>query len=211
LTRGPNIMKEFYNAPEATNQVFAEGWFCTGDIGYIDNNGFLFVTDRKKDLIKKSSGKFVAPGPIESKLSSSPFVDFAVLVGEGRKFVMALIFPNFLNLKEWATALRITDKSNEELLRLPEVDVLYKQIVEKTNSEINPWERIIKYLIIENEPTIASSELTPTMKVRRRVIEKKYKDRIEEIYQKYEHLHDIHLEEAGQKGPDDYNHTKLAS
>ncbi|MDP4191621.1 MAG: long-chain fatty acid--CoA ligase [Bacteroidota bacterium] len=228
MVRGPNIMQEFYNSPQTTKEVFSEGWFCTGDIGYLDKEGFLFVTDRKKDLIKKSSGKFVAPGPIESKLSSYPFIDFSVLIGEARKFIAALLLPNFNNLKEWATKNGLSAQSNEILIRLPEVENLFQSIVDEVNKGLNPWEKIIKFIVIESEPTIASSELTPTMKLRRKVITTRYADKIEDLYQKYEHLHDIHFEgqsdisakhdeinhgdiNHGDINREDINHTKLAS
>ncbi|MEK7672096.1 MAG: long-chain fatty acid--CoA ligase, partial [Bacteroidota bacterium] len=102
LVKGPNVMKGFYNAPEKTAEVFEDGWFKTGDVGYIDRDGFLFITDRKKDLIKKSSGKFVAPGPIESDLRTSRYIEHAAVIGERRKFAIAILFPKFDNLKAWA-------------------------------------------------------------------------------------------------------------
>ncbi|MFQ5797860.1 MAG: AMP-dependent synthetase/ligase [Bacteroidota bacterium] len=192
LTRGPNVMKEFYNAPEATNAVFDGDWFRTGDIGYLDSDGFLFITDRKKDLIKKSSGKFIAPGPIETKLIASCYIDHAVVVGEGRKFAIALIFPNLANLKDWAMKRGMAVTMDAELLQLPEVQLLYQQEVNVVNAEVNPWERIIKFLLIESELTTATGDLTPTLKVRRHIVEQKYTDRINDLYEEFEHLHDVH-------------------
>ncbi|MGE5498241.1 MAG: AMP-dependent synthetase/ligase [Syntrophothermus sp.] len=199
LTRGPHVMKEFYNSPEATACVFQDGWFCTGDIGYLDKDGFLFVTDRKKELIKKSSGKFIAPAPIENKLRQSPFVEFAALIGERRKFVLAMIFPNFIALSAWALKNELNFKSHEELLNLPEVSILYQKIIDALNTELNPWERIIKFLLIEQPLSIDTNELTPTLKLKRRVVESKYKDRIDSVYEKFEHLHDLHESEITER------------
>ncbi len=192
LTKGPSVMKEFFNAPEATKEVFRDGWFCTGDFGYMDNDGFLFLTGRKKDLIKKSSGKFVAPGVIEMTLMESRFIEFAVVIGENRKFIIALIFPKFPVLNEWASQKKFDVTQREKLLALPEVELLYQKEVDIVNNNLNPWERIVKFILIEAEPTIVTGDLTPTLKVRRRTIEEKYKDRIEKIYKEFEHLHDIH-------------------
>jgi long-chain acyl-CoA synthetase len=192
LVKGPNVMKEFFNAPDATREVFRGEWFCTGDLGYMDDDGFLFINGRKKDLIKKSSGKFVAPAAIENRLLSSRFVEFAVIIGEGRKFIIALMFPNFHNLHEWATSNGLAIQNREALLRAPEVLALYQNEIDSINRELNPWERIIKFLLIEKEPAIVTGDLTPTLKMRRLIIEEKYRDRIDRLYKEYEHLHDIH-------------------
>jgi len=192
LVKGPNVMKEFFNAPEATRSVFQGDWFCTGDLGYLDDDGFLFLTGRKKDLIKTSSGKFVAPASIEMKLLESRYIEFTVIIGEGRKFVIALIFPNYHNLVDWATKNGHNVTAREELLKLPEVVALYQKEVDAVNNGLNSWERIVKFLLIETEPTIVSGDLTPTLKMRRRIIEERYKDRIDGLYKEFEHLHDIH-------------------
>lgn len=199
LTRGPHVMKEFYNSPEATANVFQDDWFCTGDIGYLDKDGYLFVTDRKKELIKKSSGKFIAPAPIENRLRESQFIEFAALIGEGRKFVLAMIFPNFITLSAWALKNELSFNSNEELLNHPEVTSLYQKIIDQVNAGLNPWEKIIKLLLIEKPLSIDTNELTPTLKLKRRVIEGKYKDRIDRIYEKFEHLHDLHESEIPER------------
>jgi long-chain acyl-CoA synthetase len=192
LVKGPNVMREFFNAPESTREVFQGDWFCTGDLGYLDDDGFLFITGRKKDLIKKSSGKFVAPAAIENRLLSSRMIEFAVVIGEGRKFITSLIFPNFRNLNDWAAGRGIAAGNREDLLRAPEVLNLYQNEIDSVNRELNPWERIIKFLLIEKEPAIVAGDLTPTLKMRRLIIEEKYKDRIDRVYKEYEHLHDIH-------------------
>ncbi|MDD8017494.1 MAG: AMP-binding protein, partial [Bacteroidota bacterium] len=192
LIKGPNVMKEFFDAPEATRDVFIGDWFCTGDLGYIDEDRFLFITGRKKDLIKKSSGKFVAPSAIESKLVESPYIEFTVIIGESRKFIIALIFPNYQNLNVWAGKKGFDISQRDELLKNQEVIALFQQEVENVNKTLNPWERVIKFLLIESEPTIVTGDLTPTLKVRRRIIEDKYKNRIDQIYKEFEHLHDVH-------------------
>ena len=192
LTRGPHVMKGFYNDPEATEAVLDGDWFRTGDIGYLDDDGFLFITDRKKNLIKKSTGKFIAPGPIETKLVTSPYIDHAMVVGEGRRFAIALIFPDFANLKDWAIKHGMAVTTKVEILRHPEVQLLYQREVSAVNSGINPWERIVKFLLIESGLTIAAGELTPTLKVRRWIIERRYRERIDDLYEEYEHVHDVH-------------------
>lgn len=192
LVKGPNVMKQFFRSPEATREVLRDEWFCSGDLGYMDDDGFLFITGRKKDLIKKSSGKFVAPAAIENRLLSNRMIEFAVVIGEGRKFIIALIFPNFHNLREWTANKGFPTGYREELLQTPDVLALYQQEIDAVNRELNPWERIIKFLLIEQEPAIVTGDLTPTLKMRRMIIEEKYRDRIDQLYKKYEHLHDIH-------------------
>jgi long-chain acyl-CoA synthetase len=192
--RGPNVMKGFYNAPEKTAEVFNDGWFKTGDVGYIDNDGFLFITDRKKDLIKKSSGKFIAPGPIEAELRTSRYIEHAAVIGEGRKFAIAILFPKFLNLKSWAEQHGISFSSHGELIARPDVQQLYEEEIGRVNLNLNKWERIIKFIISDHELTIADGQLTPTMKLKRRIIEKEFEAQIEALYEKYEmievHEHD---------------------
>ena len=183
LIKGPGVMKGFFNDPEATHGAFDGGWFRTGDVGYLDADGFLFVTDRKKNLIKKSNGKFIAPGPIESNLRGSRYIDHAVVVGEGRKFAVALIFPNFGNLKAWTNKNASDFTTNAEILALPEVQFLYQKEVDEVNARVNPWERIVRFLLIDTELTVDTGDLTPTLKVRRHSVEKKFKDRIDNLYQ----------------------------
>lgn len=186
LVKGPNVMKGFYNAPEKTAEVFEDGWFKTGDVGYLDSDGFLFITDRKKDLIKKSSGKFVAPGHIEADLRTSRFIEHAAVIGDGRKFAIAILFPKFLNLKSWADEHNITIANYAELIIKPETQQLFEEEVGRVNLGLNHWERIIKFILSDHELTIADGQLTPTMKLKRRIIEKEFQSQIEALYRKYE-------------------------
>ncbi len=186
LVKGPNVMKGFYNAPEKTAEVFDGEWFKTGDVGYLDKDGFLFITDRKKDLIKKSSGKFIAPGPIEASLRNSRYIEHAAVIGEGRKFAIAILFPKFQNLQHWAAQNHIVYSSMTELIARPEVQQLYEEEVGRVNLTLNKWERIIKFILSDHELTIANGQLTPTMKLKRRIIEQEFHDQIEALYQQYE-------------------------
>ncbi len=188
LVRGPNVMKGFYNAPDKTEEVFEDGWFKTGDVGYMDSDGFLFITDRKKDLIKKSSGKFIAPGPIEAALRTSRYIEHAAVIGEARKFAIAILFPTFLNLQAWAKEHNIASSNNKELIEHPHVHQLIEEEVNRVNLDLNQWERIIKFIISDHELTIADGQLTPTMKLKRRFIEEQFRPQINELYSKYEHL-----------------------
>jgi long-chain acyl-CoA synthetase len=182
LARGPNVMQGFLNAPEQTSLVMNEGWFATGDLGYIDAEGFLFLTDRKKDLIKNSSGKTVAPAPIELRLQSSAFIEYAALAGEARKYITAMIFPNFTMLKKWADGKGLVCASTMELLTDRVVIELYQGIVDETNASFNTWEQITKFTLIDAELSVATGDITPTLKVRRRNVTEKYHDRIEAMY-----------------------------
>lgn len=186
LVRGPNVMKGFFNAPEQTAAVFDGEWFKTGDVGYIDQDGFLFITDRKKDLIKKSSGKFIAPGPIEASLRNSRYIEHAAVIGEGRKFAIAILFPKFQNLQQWAQQNRIPYATLSELIARPEVHQLYEEEVGRVNLGLNRWERIIKFIVSDHELTIADGQLTPTMKLKRRIIEQEFRTQIEALYRQYE-------------------------
>lgn len=188
LVRGPNVMKGFFKAPERTAEVFVDGWFKTGDVGYLDSDGFLFITDRKKDLIKKSSGKFIAPGPLEAALRTSRYIEHAAVIGEARKFAIAILFPKFPNLHAWAKALNIPFTNNTELVNNPHVQLLFEEEVNRVNLDFNKWERIIKFIISDHELTIADGQLTPTMKLKRRIIEQQFRQQIDELYARYEHL-----------------------
>jgi long-chain acyl-CoA synthetase len=181
-------MKGFFKAPERTAEVFVDGWFKTGDVGYLDSDGFLFITDRKKDLIKKSSGKFIAPGPLEAALRTSRYIEHAAVIGEARKFAIAILFPKFPNLQAWAKALNIPFTNNTELVNNPQVQLLFEEEVNRVNLDFNKWERIIKFIISDHELTIADGQLTPTMKLKRRIIEQQFRQQIDELYARYEHL-----------------------
>jgi long-chain acyl-CoA synthetase len=184
LTRGPHVMKGYYNKPEATAEVIdRERWFHTGDIGLLDADGFLVITDRKKDIIVTSGGKNIAPQPIENQLKTNPLIAEIVMIGNKRNFPSALIVPNFDNLQKWAKAQGLTAASKEELVRDPRVVALYDQTVQDLTKDLAQFERIKKIALLPREFTLEAGELTPTLKVKRRVVEQKYKDVIDRLYE----------------------------
>ena len=182
LCKGPNIMMGYYKQPDLTANVMKDGWFYTGDIGMMVDNKFLKITDRKKELFKTSGGKYVAPMPIENKLKESPFVEQVMVVGPERKYVGALIVPSFSNLKDWGRQNGIVYNSNEEMIRNPKVIDMMKELVENFNTYFNHVEQIKKFELLPYEWTVDGGELTPTLKLKRKVIMEKYRDAIERIY-----------------------------
>ncbi|NLU94462.1 AMP-dependent synthetase/ligase [Chitinophaga sp. Ak27] len=182
LCKGPNITIGYYKRPDLTADAIKDGWFHTGDIGVLIDNKFLKITDRKKELFKTSGGKFVAPQPIENKFKESPYIEQIMVVGEDRKFTAALIVPSFSNLKNWAQKRGITANSNEELLKHPDVQDLFKQAVEKYNQFFNHIEQVKKFVLLPKEWTVDGGELTPTLKAKRKVVLEKYKAEIDGIY-----------------------------
>ena len=183
LAKGPNIMKGYWNLPEATAEVIdSEGWFHTGDIGEVDSEGFLRITDRKKELIINAYGKNVAPAPIENSLKNSRFIGQAVALGDRRKFLSALLVPDFEALRPWAERQGIGAPSNQDLIRDPRVRALIAKEVEEVNTGLASFEKIVAWDLLPEEWTLETGELTPTMKVKRRVINQKYGDVIERLY-----------------------------
>jgi len=184
LTRGPHVMKGYYNKPEATAEVIdAERWFHTGDVGLVDGDGFLVITDRKKDIIVTSGGKNIAPQPIESLLKTNPLIAEIVMIGNKRNFPSALIVPNFENLRKWATSQGVSAASADEIVRDPRVIALYDETVKGLTKDLAQFERIKKIALLPREFTLEAGELTPTLKVKRRVVEQKYKDVIDRLYE----------------------------
>ncbi len=187
LTRGPHVMKGYYKNEAATKEAIdEEGWFHTGDIGIIDEDGFLVITDRKKNLIVTAGGKNVAPQPIENLLITSQYIEQAVVIGDKRKFISALIVPNLEALKAFAQERGITYQSTRELLDHPEVNKLIRQEIDNVSGDLARYETIKKFALIEEPFTIESGELTPTLKVKRRVVEERYKDIIDKMYEEAE-------------------------
>jgi long-chain acyl-CoA synthetase len=187
LARGPLIFQGYFNKVEETNSVFTEGteserWFKTGDIGRIDNDGFLFITDRKKDLIKTSAGKYVAPQMIEGMIAQSQFVEQAIIIGDKRKYVAALIVPEFEQLRTWAKEQGLDTKDKQQLIEDKRVVDLFKQEVNRLTKGLADYEKVKRIALLAKEFTIDGGELTATLKVRRRVVEDKYKDLIEGLY-----------------------------
>jgi len=184
LTRGPHVMKGYFGKPEATAEAIdPDGWFHTGDIGVIDGDGFLRITDRKKEIIVNSNGKNVAPAPIESALKSDPFVAQPVVVGDRRKFLSCLIVPNFEKLRDWAGRNGLSGLSDEELVEDPRVRQIYQGILDRWN-EGKPHEQAVNaFKLLPKELTIEDGELTPTLKVKRRIVDQKYKSIIDGLYE----------------------------
>ncbi|MGF6844988.1 long-chain acyl-CoA synthetase [Chitinophaga sp. W3I9] len=182
LCKGPNVTIGYYKRPDLTADAIKDGWFHTGDIGVMIDNKFLKITDRKKELFKTSGGKFVAPQPIENKFKESPYIEQIMIVGEDRKFTAALIIPSFSNLRNWAQKRGITATSNEELVKNPDVQDLYKQAVDKYNQFFSHIEQVKKYILLPREWTVDGGELTPTLKAKRKVILEKFKKEIDSIY-----------------------------
>jgi len=183
LTRGPHVMQGYFKKPEATAEVIdAEGWFHTGDIGVLDADGFLVITDRKKDILVTSGGKNIAPQPIENRLKANKFFTEVVMVGNKRNFPAALVVPNFEALEKWAKDKGIPFKSREELAAKPEVLLHYEDLVASLTSDLAQFERIKKITLLAREFSLEAGELTPTLKVKRRVVENKFKDLIDQMY-----------------------------
>jgi long-chain acyl-CoA synthetase len=182
LGRGANVMQGYLNKPDQTAEAIVDGWFHTGDIGHLDADGFLVITDRKKDLIATAGGKKVAPQPIEGKLKSSPFVSEAILVGNRRPFISLLLIPNFDRLGAWAQAAGVATADRAALLAAPAVRDLYQRIVDGVNAELAQFERVKSFELLESELSINEGDLTPTLKVRRKIVEEKFQDRIDRMY-----------------------------
>jgi long-chain acyl-CoA synthetase len=183
LTRGPHVMKGYWNNPEATAQAIdAEGWFHTGDIGEIDSDGFLKITDRKKDIIINAYGKNIAPQPIEALLKSSPYVGTPVLIGDRRKYLAALIVPNFEKLQRDAQALGMSFNSYEELVRDERVKGIIQAEINRFNVNLDRQEKIRRFALLPRDFTVDEDEITPSLKVKRKNIDKKYKHIIDELF-----------------------------
>src|SRR5215472_15422830 len=183
LVKGPTIFKGYWNMPEETKAAFFDGWFKTGDIGQMDSEGFLSITDRKKDLIKTSGGKFIAPQPIENALKANVLIAQAAVIGDRRKYASVIISPHFPLLEDWAHANNVAFRSHPDLVAAPKVRELYRGIVDDANKRLAHFETIKKILIVPDEFTVAGGEITPTLKLKRRIIESKYKEQIDELYQ----------------------------
>ena len=182
LVRGPNVFQGYWNLPKETTEAFVDGWFKTGDIGTLDADGFLSITDRKKDLIKTSGGKFIAPQPLETSLKTDPLVSQAAIIGDRRKFPAVIIAPQFSVLEKWAGEKNVPFTSRVELVHRKEVQRLYEDIVGGLNADLAQYEKLKKVLLVPDEFSIATGELTPSLKLKRRVVEQKYKSEIEALY-----------------------------
>lgn len=182
LVKGPSIFKGYWNKPEETAAAFEGGWFHTGDVGRIDEEGFLYVTDRKKDLIKTSGGKYIAPQPIEIALKLNSLVAEAAVIGDRRKFPLVIISPQFPALEDWAHHNGLKTSTRAELVSHPRVNEFYRNVVAEANAKLAQFERIKKVLVIADEFTVANGALTPTLKLKRRVVQQRYRDLIDQAY-----------------------------
>lgn len=183
LVRGPNIMMGYYKLPEETRKVIdAEGWFRTGDVGEWVRGKFLKITDRKKELLKTSGGKYVAPQPIENKFKESPFIEQMMVIGDGKKFVSALIVPSFPNLKSWCERNQVSLSDNEDAVNNPKINELIQQVVDEKNTQFGHTDQIKKFKLIPEEWTVQGGQLTPTLKLKRKVIMERYRPIIDQMY-----------------------------
>lgn len=184
LARGPNIMHGYYKNKKETEATLIDGWLHTGDIGVFDADGFLVITDRKKHLFKTTAGKYIAPTPIENLFVASKFIDQFVLIGDSRMFVSALIVPDFEAVKEYADSHKITYSAVEELAKNNEIYNLIEKDMAKLQKQLANYERVRKFVLLDKPFTIETGEITPSMKIKRKFVEERYKDLIEEMYEK---------------------------
>lgn len=182
LLKGPNIMKGYWKDEEATREVIKDGWFYSGDIGEIDRDGYLKITDRKKHIIVTSGGKNIAPMPIENLISDNPYVEQVIVIGEKRPFLIALIVPDFNRLREFAIAENITAAGNRELIENKNVQQIYEKLMRSISRQLATHEKVRKFLLIEDPFTVDNGHMTPTMKLKRKVITTKYAAEIDKVY-----------------------------
>jgi long-chain acyl-CoA synthetase len=194
LVKGPNVMQGYYHKPEATREVFtSDGWFRTGDIGRLDEDGYLIITDRKKELLKTAAGKFIAPAPIENTLKTSPYITNAIVVGDTRKFVSVLIVPNFANIETAARKTGHDFATPTQMTGDPWVRDLLSSEIERLTAPLAQYEKPKRFALLEQDFTYAGGELTYTMKMKRRVIERRYQDVIARLYADVEEPRPHHM------------------
>ncbi|MBW2347389.1 MAG: AMP-binding protein [Deltaproteobacteria bacterium] len=186
LEKGPGVFQGYFKDPEGTASIFSNGWLCSGDVGRLDEDGHLVITDRKKDILVTAGGKNIAPSEQENSLKFSPYINEAIVIGDGRKFLSALIQIEFENVAKWAQDRKIPYTTFKSLARNRQVYELIQKEVEKSNKKFASVENIRKFVLLEKELDHDDEELTATMKVRRQAIEEKYRDLIETIYGKEE-------------------------
>ena len=186
LCKGHCVMMGYYKDEAQTKSVFdEEGWFHTGDVGHLEEGKFLYITDRKKEIFKLSSGKFVAPQLIENRLKESAFIDQVMVVGEHQKFASALLVPDFKYLKEWRAQQKLVNgKSNQELIAQPEVNAAINEEIKRINKSLQEWERISRSRLVAEEWSPASGELSASLKLKRKVVAQRYEDLLSSIYHK---------------------------
>ncbi len=182
LARGPNIMQGYYKNKRETENTIKDGWLYTGDIGVFDADGFLMITDRKKHLFKTSTGKYIAPTPIENTFLSSKYVDQFILIGDRRMFLSALIVPDFEAVREYADSHKIPYKNEQDLAKNDEIYKLLEKDLGKIQRKLANYERVRKFVLLDKPFSIESGEMTPSMKIKRKIIEEKYDYLIEQMY-----------------------------
>ncbi len=181
--KGPSVFHAYWKKPKETEEAFtADGFFKTGDIGEMDSDGFIKITDRKKELLKTSGGKFIAPQPIENKLKNNTLIEQAAMIGDTHKFACVLLAPNFPALEKWAAGQGVTTKDRKELVKDTKVIAEYQRIVDSVNKELAQYETMKRMTVVADEWTVESGELTPSMKLKRRVVAKKYEAEIDDFY-----------------------------
>jgi long-chain acyl-CoA synthetase len=183
LTRGPHVMKGYYKKEAETKEAFEGGWFHTGDIGHFDEDGFLVITDRKKDIIVTAGGKNIAPQPIENILKTHPYISNVVVIGDKRRFICALVVPNFEKLEEYAKSARLAFANREELVRNEKVVNFIRAEIDRATPHLATYEKIKKVCLLDRDFEIEKGEITPTLKVKRNIIEQKYKSFIDRLYE----------------------------
>jgi len=182
IVKGTTVMEGYYKRPDLTAETIIDGWLHTGDIGIWVDNKYLKITDRKKELFKTSGGKYVAPQPIENKFKESPYVEQILLIGDDKKFVSALIVPSFSHLAIWLKANNIPFTSHEDVIKNPEVLQMFEELIESINPSFNHVEQVKKFELLSHEWTVDTGEMTPTFKLKRKVIMEKYKALLDRIY-----------------------------
>lgn len=188
LVKGPNVMKGYYNRPDLTREVLDnDGWFSTGDIGTLEEGKFLKITDRKKELIKTSGGKFIAPQPMENKFKESPFIENIIVIGEGHKFAAAIVYPKFEHLKSWCAIKNITYTSNDDMITKEVIRERIMREIDKLNKEFGKTEQVKSIELINKEWSVFSGELTPTLKLKRKVILANNQQLVDKIYKDENH------------------------
>jgi long-chain acyl-CoA synthetase len=180
--RGPSIFPGYWEKPQQTAEVFDGEWFKTGDVGNIDADGYIRITDRKRELIKTVGGKFIAPQPIESRLKVSPLIGFVALQGDKRKYVTAIVSPNFPALEEWAKGQGIAGGDRAALVRDPKVVARFQQEFDRVNADAAPWEKVKRFRLVPDEWTVEGGEMTPSLKLKRRIVAAKYAGEIDALY-----------------------------
>jgi long-chain acyl-CoA synthetase len=183
LVHGPNVMQGYYKNPEETEKTLKDGWLHTGDVGVFDSEGFLMITDRKKSLFKTTTGKYIAPTPIENLFLGSKYIDQFIIIGDRRMFITALIVPDFEALKEYADSHRITYNDPKELTQMKQIYELLEKDLSRFQRKLASYEKVRKFTILDKPFTVEGGEMTPSLKLKRKVIEQRYSDLIEEMYQ----------------------------